>query len=354
MMQHEEDMELEPLSTDVDEEMFEHFRVVTDRGQEPLRIDKFLVIRLENTSRNRIQNAADAGCILVNGKAVKSNYRIKPFDEISVVLPYKPMKFDLKPEPIPLSVLYEDDDVLVVNKPPGLVVHPGLGNFSGTLVNALLHHFQHLPAPADEPYRPGLVHRIDKFTSGILVVAKKEYAMTHLAKQFFDHTIQRRYLALVWGEFDEPAGTIIGNIARHQRFRKMFDVYPPDGEIGKHAITHYRVLEQFGYTSLIECQLETGRTHQIRVHMQHIGHPIFNDDTYGGNRIVKGTIYTKYKQFGENCFELIPRQALHARSLGFVHPRTGEYMYFETPLPADFEAAVEKWRAYAKQIKRND
>lgn len=354
MMQHEEDMELEPLSTDSEEELYEHFRVVTDRGQEPLRIDKFLVIRLENTSRNRIQNAADAGCILVNGKAVKSNYRIKPLDEISVVLPYKPMKFDLKPEPIPLSVLYEDDDVLVVNKPAGLVVHPGLGNFSGTLVNALLHHFQQLPTPADEPFRPGLVHRIDKFTSGILVVAKQEYAMTHLAKQFFDHSIQRRYLALVWGEFDEPQGTITGNIARHQRFRKMFDVYPPDGEIGKHAITHYRVLEQFGYTSLVECQLETGRTHQIRVHMQHIGHPIFNDDNYGGNRIVKGTIYTKYKQFVENCFDLIPRQALHARSLGFVHPRTGEHLYFETPLPADFEAAVEKWRAYAKQIKRND
>lgn len=354
MTHDEEDMELEPLLQDGEEEMYEHFRVTADRGQEPLRIDKFLVIRLENTSRNRIQNAADAGCILVNGKAVKSNYRIKPFDEISVVLPYKPMKFDLKPEPIPLKILFEDEDLLVVNKDPGMVVHPGLGNFSGTMVNALLHHFQHLPAPADEPFRPGLVHRIDKYTSGILVVAKQEYAMSHLARQFYDHSIERKYTALVWGEFEEPQGTITGNIARHQRFRKMFDVYPAGGEIGKHAVTHYRVLENLGYVSLIECQLETGRTHQIRVHMQHIGHPIFSDDTYGGDRIVKGTIYTKYKQFVENCFELIPRQALHARSLGFVHPRTGAHMYFETPLPPDFEAALEKWRGYARQIKRND
>ena len=353
MAEQDDELELENIAQEGEEELYEHYRVTTDRGQEPLRIDKFLFNRLINISRNRIQNAADAGCILVHGKPVKSSYKIKPFDEISVVLPYKPMKFDLKPEAIPLTILFEDEDLLVVNKPPGLVVHPGLGNYSGTLVNALLYHFQGLPAPKDEPFRPGLVHRIDKFTSGILVVAKQEYAMTHLAKQFFDHSIQRKYIALVWGEFDEPQGTIIGNIARHERFRKMFAVYPPGGEIGKHAITHYRVLESFGYTSLIECQLETGRTHQIRVHMQHIGHPIFNDDTYGGKRIVKGTVYTKYKQFVDNCFDLIPRQALHARSLGFVHPRSGEHLYFETPMPEDMQAAVDKWRAYAQQLKQN-
>lgn len=351
MSTHEEDRELEYFTPEGEEELYAHHRIVADRGQEPLRIDKFLCNRLELVSRTRIQAAAEAGCILVNEKPVRSNYRIKPGDVITIVLPHKPERFDLKPEHIPLTILYEDDDLMVINKPPGLVVHPGVGNYTGTLVNGLLHHFNELPVPGDESFRPGLVHRIDKNTSGILVVAKREYAMNHLAKQFFDHTIERRYLALVWGEFDAPSGTITGNIARHQRFRKMFDVYPPDGEIGKSAITHYRTLEHFGYTSLVECQLETGRTHQIRVHMQHIGHPIFNDDTYGGDRIVQGTIYTKYKQFVENCFGLMPRQGLHARSLGFEHPRTGEHLYFETPLPPDMEAVVNKWRDYAKQLK---
>lgn len=351
MQEFDDDIEIGDLGAESDEELYEHYRVVTDRKQEPLRIDKFLFNRIENISRTRIQSAAEAGCILVNQKPVKSNYKIKPFDEIVVVLPQKPAKYDVKAENIPIDIVYEDDDVVLINKKPGMVVHPGLGNFSGTLVNALLYHFEQLPAKQDEPYRPGLVHRIDKFTSGLIIAAKNEFAMAHLAKQFFDHTINRRYNALVWGEFDEQEGTVIGNIARHQRFRKIFTVYPPGGEIGKHAVTHYKVLESFGHTSLIECKLETGRTHQIRVHMQHIGHPVFSDNTYGGDKIVRGTIYTKYRQFVDNCFALIPRQALHARSLGFIHPKTGKEMYFETELPDDFLAATEKWRAYSKHIK---
>lgn len=351
MQEFEEDLDINDLAGDTEEEMYEHYRVVTDRKQEPLRIDKFLFNRIENISRTRLQNAAAAGCILVNDKAVKSNYKIKPFDEIVVVLPQKPAKYDVRAENIPLDIVYEDDDIILVNKKPGMVVHPGLGNFSGTLVNALLYHFEQLPEKKDEPFRPGLVHRIDKFTSGLIIAAKNEFAMSHLAKQFYDHSIHRRYNALVWGEFEEDEGTVTGNIARHMRFRKIFTVYPEGGEIGKHAVTHYKVLERFGYTSLVECKLETGRTHQIRVHMQHIGHPVFSDDTYGGNKIVKGTIYTKYRQFVENCFELIPRQALHARSLGFIHPATGKEMYFESELPADFTAATDKWRAYSKNIK---
>lgn len=351
MQEFDDDIEIGDSGNESDEELYEHYRVVTDRKQEPLRIDKFLFNRIENISRTRIQSAAEAGCILVNQKPVKSNYKIKPFDEIVVVLPQKPAKYDVKAENIPIEIVYEDDDVVLINKKPGMVVHPGLGNFSGTLVNALLYHFEQLPAKQDEPYRPGLVHRIDKFTSGLIIAAKNEFAMAHLAKQFFDHTINRRYNALVWGEFDEQEGTVVGNIARHQRFRKIFTVYPPGGEIGKHAVTHYKVLESFGHTSLIECKLETGRTHQIRVHMQHIGHPVFSDNTYGGDKIVRGTIYTKYRQFVDNCFALIPRQALHARSLGFIHPKTGKEMYFETELPADFLAATEKWRAYSKHIK---
>ncbi len=347
----EEEIELNETSSDIEDELYEHYRVITDKKQEPLRIDKFLFNRIENISRTRIQNAALAGCILVNEKPVRSNYKIKPGDEIVVVLPQKPAKYDVRPENIPLDILYEDDDVILINKKAGMVVHPGLGNFSGTLVNALLFHFQNLPQKENEPFRPGLVHRIDKNTTGIIICAKNDFAMTHLAKQFFDHSIQRKYLALVWGEFEEKEGTITGNIARHLRFRKIFTTYPPDGEIGKHAITHYKVLENFGYTSLIECQLETGRTHQIRVHMQHIGHPVFSDDTYGGNKIVKGTVYTKYKQFIDNCFEMIPRQALHAKSLGFIHPKTNEPMFFESELPQDMKLVLEKWRNYAKFLK---
>ena len=275
MQEFDDDIEIGDSGSESDEELYEHYRVVTDRKQEPLRIDKFLFNRIENISRTRIQSAAEAGCILVNQKPVKSNYKIKPFDEIVVVLPQKPAKYDVKAENIPIDIVYEDDDVVLINKKPGMVVHPGLGNFSGTLVNALLYHFEQLPAKQDEPYRPGLVHRIDKFTSGLIIAAKNEFAMAHLAKQFFDHTINRRYNALVWGEFDEQEGTVVGNIARHQRFRKIFTVYPPGGEIGKHAVTNYKVLESFGHTSLIECKIETERTHQIRGKMQHIGHPGF-------------------------------------------------------------------------------
>lgn len=347
-MSEEEDI-IDP-NIDTEEELYEHYRVVTDKKQEPLRIDKFLFNRIENISRTKIQTAAEAGCILVNQKPVKSNYKIKPFDEIVVVLPQKPAKYDLRPENIPLNIVYEDDDVMVINKQPGMVVHPGLGNFTGTVANALLYHLNNLPKKEGEEFRPGLVHRIDKDTSGILLVAKNDFALSHLAKQFFDHTIERKYIALVWGEFDEPTGTITGHIGRHPRFRKLFTRFT-DGSSGKHAITHYKVIESFNYTSLIECQLETGRTHQIRVHMQAVGHPIFGDHTYGGDRVVKGTIYTKYKQFVENCFAMIPRQALHAKSIGFVHPVTGKKLFFDSELPEDMQAVIEKWRNYAKQIK---
>lgn len=341
--------EQEQALQDADEAFYERYRIVCDKGQEPYRIDKFLTDRIEKISRTKIQYAAEAGCILVHNKPVKSNYKIKPFDEIVVLLPERVNEYSILPENIPLTVLYEDEHLLLVNKPPGLVVHPGVGNFSGTLVNALLHHYQLLPPPSGEPYRPGLVHRIDKNTSGIVIVAKNEYSMQHLAKQFFDHSIKRKYLALVWGEFDNDTGTITGNIGRHPRFRKLFTVVK--GVSGKHAVTHYNVLENLGYTALIECTLETGRTHQIRVHMQHIGHPVFSDDTYGGDKIVNGTVHAKYKQFVENCFRILPRQALHAKSLGFVHPATGKEMYFETELPDDFTTALEKWRLYAKQSK---
>jgi len=340
--------ELPDQLPDQDEELFEHYRVITDGGQEPLRIDKFLFNRIENISRTKIQTAAAAGCILVNNKPVKSNYKIKPFDEIVVVLPQKPAKYDLRPENLPLDIIYEDNDVMVINKKPGMVVHPGLGNFTGTLANALLYHFINLPKREGDEFRPGLVHRIDKNTSGIILVAKTDFALAHLAKQFFDHTVARKYIALVWGEFDHESGTITGNIGRHARYRKLFTVLN-DGT-GKHAVTHYRVLENFGYTSLVECQLETGRTHQIRVHMQHIGHPVFNDDTYGGDRIVKGTVYNKYRQFVENCFDLIPRHALHAKSLGFIHPVTLQHLFFDSEIPDDMQQAIDKWRNYAPNI----
>ncbi|MBK6730497.1 MAG: RluA family pseudouridine synthase [Bacteroidetes bacterium] len=335
---------------ETEEDLYEVFRVKTDPKQEPLRIDKFLLNRIENISRTKIQNAAKAGSILVNGIVVKSNYKVKPGDEISVVLPGKAFDGTVHAENIPLNIVYEDKCIAVIDKPAGLVVHPGVGNYTGTLVNALMYHFGTLPNASTEYIRPGLVHRIDKNTSGLLVVAKEDYAMQHLAKQFFAHSIERTYHALVWGEFEEKEGTITGSIARHPRFRKLFTV-TPDPEDGKHAVTHYKVLESFGYVSLVECKLETGRTHQIRVHMQYIGHPIFNDDTYGGNRIVKGTIYTKYKQFIDNCFQIIPRQALHAYSLGFIHPDTEEQMHFISPLPEDFQGAIDKWRKYSHQLK---
>lgn len=348
-----EENEVNESTAETDDSFYEHFRVTADKKQEPLRIDKFLMNRIENTSRTKIQYAAKAGSILVNDSAVKSNYKVKPGDEVVVIFPKKAFDGVLKPESIPLNILFEDDHLVVINKPAGLVVHPGVGNYTGTLVNALLYHFGNLPAAENQEIRPGLIHRIDKNTSGLLVVAKEEYAMQHLAKQFFEHTIDRTYQAIVWGEFETPTGTISGNIGRHPRFRKLFTVYK-DADAGKHAVTHYKVLENLGYVSFVECKLETGRTHQIRVHMQHIGHPIFNDDTYGGNRIVKGTVFTKYRQFIDNCFQLISRQALHARSLGFIHPYTGEKLVFEAEPPEDFRMVLDKWRLYAQQLKLKD
>ncbi len=334
-----------PDAGEQQDELFEHFALTVDRGQSMLRIDKFLVNRLEGTSRSRIQAAADAGNILVNGTSAKSSYRVKPLDKISIVLPYPRRELEILPENIPLTIPYEDEHLLLVDKAAGMVVHPGHGNYSGTLVNALAWHLRDVPSFDGSDARAGLVHRIDKDTSGLLVIAKSERAHARLAKQFFDHTISRRYLALVWGDFDADEGTITGNIGRSVRDRLKMAVFE-DGSAGKHAVTHYRVVERFGYVTLVECRLETGRTHQIRVHMEHIGHPLFNDARYGGDRILKGTTFARYRQFVENCFVLLPRQALHARSLGFVHPATGREVSFESPLPADMAAAVEKWRNY--------
>lgn len=330
------------------EELFEHFRIQVDKGQSLLRIDKFLVNRLENTSRNRIQSAAVAGNIRVNNKPVKSNYKVKPLDQISIVLTTPPREIELYGEDIPLEIIYEDEELIVLNKNAGMVVHPAYGNYSGTLINALIHHLHpSLKGPLmTENERPGLVHRIDKNTSGLLVIAKTEEALTKLAHQFYYRTIQRHYIALVWGNVKEEEGTIDAHVGRSMKDRKMMDVFE-DGEYGKHAITHYRVLERFGYTTLVSCKLETGRTHQIRVHMKHLGHPIFNDETYGGDKVIRGTRFTKYKQFVQNCFTLIPRQALHAASLGFTHPSTNKSLYFESALPKDFDAVIEKWRNYS-------
>ncbi|HRN41477.1 MAG TPA: RluA family pseudouridine synthase [Vicingus sp.] len=327
-----------------EQEFFEHYKFVADKGQDFLRVDKFLMDRIPNTSRNKIQVAASSGNILVNKKAVKSNYRVKPFDEISVVLPYPPREIELIPENIPLNILYEDDEVLVINKQAGLVVHPGYGNYTGTLVNGLIYHFNNLPN-GNTNNRPGLVHRLDKNTSGIMVVAKTEFAMTHLANQFFERTTERRYNAIVWGDFEEDEGTITGNVARSLKNRKVMDVFP-EGDIGKHAVTHYKVLKRYGYVTLIECKLETGRTHQIRVHMQHIGHSLFNDNEYGGDKILKGTSFAKYKQFITNCFEILPRQALHAKTLGFTHPTTKEWLQFNSALPDDMQQVLAKWDNY--------
>ena len=332
------------------EELFEHHRIVADKGQKPLRVDKFLSNFLENVSRSRVQTAADAGYIHVNGEVVKSNYKVKPGDVVTVEMSYPPREIELIPENIPLDIVYEDDDVVVVNKPAGLVVHPGYGNYSGTLVNALIYHFQNLPV-GQQTDRPGLVHRIDKLTTGLMIVAKNEPAMAHLSKQFFDRTIERRYLALVWGDFEEESGTIIGNIGRSAKNRKVQDVFP-EGDQGKHAVTHWEVIERLGYVTLIQCKLETGRTHQIRVHLAHIGHPLFGDFEYGGDKILKGTTFTKYKQFVQNCFKILPRQALHAKSLGFTHPKTGEWIYFEVDLAEDMVEVIDKWRNYSLHVKQ--
>lgn len=328
-----------------DSELFEHHKVIASKGQEPLRVDKFLMNFIENATRNKIQQAAKDGNVWVNGAIVKSNYKVKAGDEIRVMFEHPPHEFLLIPEDIPLDIVYEDEVLLVVNKPAGMVVHPGHGNYSGTLINALIFHTDNLPANSNE--RPGLVHRIDKDTSGLLVVAKTEAAMTHLSKQFFDKTSEREYIALVWGNVTEDEGTVIGHVGRHPKNRLQMHVFP-DGEEGKDAVTHYKVLERLGYVTLVACQLETGRTHQIRVHMKHIGHTLFNDARYGGERILKGTTFTKYKQFVDNAFKILPRQALHAKTLGFVHPVTGKSMQFDSDIPEDMQQCIEKWRNYSQ------
>jgi 23S rRNA pseudouridine1911/1915/1917 synthase len=327
-----------------EQDLFEHLRIVVDKGQSLLRIDKFLMHRVENASRNRIQNAIEAGNVLVNDKLAKSSYRVKPQDVISVVLPHPPRDTEVYPENLPIDIVYEDNDVLIVNKPAGMVVHPGYNNYTGTLVNALVYHFQQLPTLPGNDGRPGLVHRIDKDTSGLLLISKNERSMNYLAKQFYDHTINRKYLALAWGDIEQD-GTVSGYIGRSVNDRRVMSIYD-DPEKGKWAVTHYRVLKRMGYVTLIECKLETGRTHQIRAHMKHIGHPLFSDAMYGGDKILKGTVFSKYRQFVENCFEIMPRQALHAQSLGFLHPSLKKDIYFEAPLPADFKAVLEKWQKY--------
>ena len=341
-----------PLSEQPDDneanesELFEHHRIQVDKGQAMLRLDKYLQMRLEGVSRTKIQAATKADCVLVNERPAKSNYKVKPLDTISVLLPHPRQEIELVPEPVPFNITYEDDDVLVVDKQPGLVVHPAVGNFNGTLLNGLLYYFQGKTGRDGKPVEPHLVHRIDKDTSGLLLIAKNDEAQAMLANQFFYHTIERKYNALVWGNFDEEEGTIVGNLERSPQDRRVMHV-TDDPERGKHAVTHWRVMERFGYVTLVECILETGRTHQIRAHMRHIGHPLFNDAAYGGDRILKGTTFSHYKQFVENTFRLLPRQALHAQTLGFEHPSTGQHVHFESPLPDDMSAALLRWRNYA-------
>jgi 23S rRNA pseudouridine1911/1915/1917 synthase len=326
-------------------ELFEHYRFLVEPGQSLLRLDKYLFSRLEHTSRTRIQSAAIAGNILVNNNPVKSSYRVKPDDLIQIVLPAPPREIELIPEDIPVNIIYEDDDIIVVNKESGMVVHPAYGNYTGTLVNALMWHFRDLPLFQSGELRPGLVHRIDKNTSGVLVVAKNELALNRLSRQFFERTTDRLYVALVWGIPDPPEGTITGHVGRNVRDRKIMQVFQ-DGSQGKPAITHYKVVEDLGYISVVECKLDTGRTHQIRVHFSFIKHPLFNDDEYGGDRIIKGTIFTRYQQFVKNCFKILPRQALHAKSLSFDHPVTGERLFFDSELPDDMKQVIDKWRDY--------
>lgn len=345
-----DDEEIRLVDSEIDgTEMYEHFRFVADKGQTLLRVDKFLVARMEKSSRNRIQQAAEAGCILVNGKAVKSNYRVKPLDVVSIVMDRPRYELEIIAEDIPLEIVYEDEHLLVVNKPAGLVVHPGHGNYHGTLVNALAYHFKDNPDYDVNDPRMGLVHRIDKDTSGLLVVAKTPNAKTSLGKQFFDKTTKREYVAVVWGVPSPEIGRIEGHIGRSLKDRLQMAVFP-DGDYGKHAVTHYEVLESLGYVSVVKCRLETGRTHQIRVHMKHIGHPLLADARYGGDEILRGTTSAKYRQFVNNCFALCPRQALHARTLGFVHPETGEEMFFSAPVPDDMTAMIDKWRNYLANI----
>lgn len=332
-------------------DLWEHYHFVADKSQSLLRIDKFLVTRIANTSRNRIQQAAEAQCILVNGKPVKSNYRVKPFDEISIVMDRPRYDNEIIPEDIPLDIVYEDDQLLVVNKPAGLVVHPGHGNYSETLVNALAYHFKDNPDYDVNDPRMGLVHRIDKDTSGLLVIAKTPHAKTHLGKQFFDKTTKRQYVAVVWGEMEDEVGRIEGHIGRSLKDRLQMAVFP-DGDNGKHAVTHYYTLENLCHVAVVRCQLETGRTHQIRVHMKYIGHPLFSDARYGGDKVLRGSTSSKYMQFIQNCFKICPRQALHAKTLGFVHPTTGQQMDFNSDIPQDMVDLIEKWRDYAKTLNR--
>lgn len=334
------------------DELYQRFTFSIDKGQEPYRIDKFLMNRIEGATRNKLQQAINTGLVLVNNKEVKQNYKIKPFDQIVVYSDLSPESTEIVPENIPLNIVFEDEEILIINKPAGMVVHPGSGNYNGTLLNGIAYYLKQKNPDISEETLPrfGLVHRIDKNTSGLLVLAKTDRAMRQLAKQFYDHTVKRHYMALIWGDLAEDQGTIVAHVGRNLRFRKLFEAYP-EGDHGKDAITHYKVLERFGYVTLVQCVLETGRTHQIRVHMKYIGHPLFNDDFYGGDKIVKGTIFSKYKQFVDNCFMICPRQALHAKTLGFVHPGTGKEVFFETELPQDISKVIEKWRGYVKTIK---
>ncbi|MBL7751396.1 MAG: RluA family pseudouridine synthase [Chitinophagaceae bacterium] len=332
------------------DDLYERFVFRTDKGQEPLRIDKYLMNRIEGATRNKLQQALNAGLVTVNGKEVKPNFKVKGLDEIIVYSDTSAADTEVVPEPMELNIAFEDEHLMMINKPAGMVVHPGSGNYTGTLLNGVAWYLKQKDPGVTEESLPrfGLVHRIDKNTSGLLVLAKTQIAMSKLAKQFYDHTVKRQYVALVWGDLKEDSGTIIAHVGRNQRFRKLFEAYP-DGEHGKEAITHYQVLERFGYTTLVRCILETGRTHQIRVHMKYLGHPLFNDDTYGGDKIVKGTVYARYRQFVENCFALCPRHALHARTLGFVHPVSGKELFFEADLPSDIQSVIDKWRSYAEQ-----
>lgn len=340
-----EDFSEDDFATEQNSELYEHYRFVADKGQGQVRVDKYLAMHIVGVSRNRIQQAAEANCILVNDNPVKSNYKIKPLDVISVVMDRPRRELEIIPEDIPLDVVYEDADLMVINKAPGLVVHPGFGNYQGTLVNAIAYRLKDTPEYDAKDPRLGIVHRIDKDTSGLLLIAKTAYAKTHLSAQFFNKTTKRQYVALVWGLVNEDEGRIEGNIGRDLKDRMLMTVFP-DGEHGKVAVTHYQVIERLGYVTLVRCRLETGRTHQIRVHMKHIGHTLFNDERYGGNQPLKGTNFAKYKQFVQNCFTICPRQALHAQTLGFVHPRTGEEMMFESPLPEDISQLLDKWRTY--------
>jgi 23S rRNA pseudouridine1911/1915/1917 synthase len=345
--------ETEDRISEGSDELFERFTLQVDKGQEPLRIDKFLTNRIEGATRNKLQQAMGLGMVTVNGVPVKANYKIKPLDHICIYSDVSPEETEVVPEKMALDIVYEDADLMVINKPAGLVVHPGSGNYNGTLLNGVAWYLRQQNPSLTEEMLPrfGLVHRIDKNTSGLLVLAKTDVAMRQLAKQFFDHSVKREYHALAWGDLPQDHGTIIAHVGRHQRFRKKFEAYP-EGDYGKEAITHYQVLERFGYVTLVRCVLETGRTHQIRVHMKHLGHPLFSDDTYGGDTIVKGTVYAKYKQFVENCFTICSRQALHAKTLGFLHPVTQQELYFETPLANDMEKLIDKWRAYAAGFKK--